>query len=210
MTSAKVNSERDTLLWSSFKLGDWDAFAELYNNYFKLLNNYGHKFTGDLSLIEDAVHDLFVKLWNSKQNLGNPESVKNYLFKSLRSIIFRKMQSGSKFVGIEDDYSFAFEVSFDHQYIADEEEKKLQASIKSVIQSLPARQQEIIYLRFYEGLGYEEIADIMCINVNSAYKLLYKALNKLQELLHLSKLSILLALLYSLKTNNQVSVDHAF
>jgi len=75
--------------WNSFKQGDWDAYAKLYNRYYSSLNNYGYKFTRDVSLIEDTIHDLFVKLWNSKANLGNPESVKNYLYKSMRGILFR-------------------------------------------------------------------------------------------------------------------------
>jgi RNA polymerase sigma factor (sigma-70 family) len=52
-----------------------------------------------------------------------------------------------------------------------------------VINTLPPRQKEIIFLRFYEGLSYDEIADIMSISINSAYKLLYKALENLQQIM---------------------------
>src|SRR2546421_12451421 len=109
--------------WDSFRQGDWDAYSRLYNRYHPLLNNYGHKFTRDVSLIEDTVHDLFVKLWNSKANLGRPESIKNYLYKAMRGILFRKLKSQSKFSFMpDDDYSFNFEVSYDNQLILEEEE----------------------------------------------------------------------------------------
>ena len=78
--------------------------------------------------------------------------------------------------------------------MADEEEQELQKKIKFHVKALPARQQEIIYLRFYEGLGYDEIADIMEINISSAYKLIYKAFDNLQDVLKTSKLAIVLAL----------------
>lgn len=195
--------EDNTAIWLAFKAGDWEAYRKLYNDYFKVLNNYGYKFTRDVNIIEDAVHDLFIKLWTNRATLGTPVSVKNYLYKSLRNAIFRKMQSQARFVDLADepDYNFSVELSFDHHIIANEDERELQFKLKSVIKSLPARQQEIIYLRFYEGLGYEAIADIMEINTTSAYKLLYKAFNNLQAALKTSKLVIFLGLYACLSTN---------
>lgn len=174
--------EQHILLWNAFKKGDWDAYTSLYHSYYRLLNNYCYKFTKDVNLIEDAIHDLFTTLWTSRDNLGNPLSVKNYLYKSIRNILFRKIKTESRFFDLqENDESIPFVVSYDHQLILGEEEKRLREIIQEVLHKLPARQQEIIYLRFYDGLSYEEIADIMCINVSSAYKLLYKALSNLQQ-----------------------------
>ncbi|HEX8024538.1 sigma-70 family RNA polymerase sigma factor [Mucilaginibacter sp.] len=199
-----VHDDHNTAIWLAFKEGSWDAYTQLYNQYFKILNNYGHKFTRDVNVIEDAIHDLFIRLWTNRAGLGNPVSVKNYLFKSLRSIIFRKLQSKSRFVDLEDEaeHNFPFEISFDQQIMADEEEQELQKKIKFHVKALPARQQEIIYLRFYEGLGYDEIADIMEINISSAYKLIYKAFDNLQDVLKTSKLAIVLALYSCFCINN--------
>jgi len=196
-------NDDDTAIWLAFKAGDWEAYKKLYNDYFKMLNNYGYKFTKDVNIIEDAVHDLFIKLWTNRATLGTPVSVKNYLYKSLRNVIFRKMQYQSRFVDLADepDYSFSVELSFDHQIIANEEERELHLKLKTVIKNLPARQQEIIFLRFYEGLGYDAIADIMEINTNSAYKLLYKAFNNLQAALKTTKLVIFLSLYSCLGAN---------
>jgi RNA polymerase sigma factor (sigma-70 family) len=165
--------------WGAFKKGDWNAYTALYNEHFGLLNNYGYKFTRDASLIEDSVHDLFVRLWATRQNLGDPVSVKNYLFKSLRHILLRKIKKTTLFTERLDQDYYAFQVSYSHPPSAIED-KELQQQVRCIIDGLPARQQEIIYLRFYEGLSYDEIADIMSISVNSTYKLLYKALDNLQ------------------------------
>lgn len=174
--------DQHIILWNAFKRGDWEAYTSLYHDYFRLLNNYGYKFTRDVDLIEDSIHDLFISLWTNRDNLGNPLSVKNYLYKSIRNILFRKIKAQSRFSDIrETDESIPFEVSYDHQMILNEDEKHIQETIKQVLNKLPARQQEIIYLRFYDALSYEEIADIMCINVSSTYKLLYKALDNLQQ-----------------------------
>jgi len=47
--------------------------------------------------------------------------------------------------------------------------------------SLPRRQREILYLRFYEGLDPQQTAEIMSLSVNSTYVLLSKALNYLKK-----------------------------
>ena len=174
--------EEMLFLLDLFKRGGWNAYTKLYNQHFKLLTNYGHKFTRDLDFIEDAVQDLFIKLWTNRASLSTPISVKNYLYKALRSILFRKMQVRARFTEIQDGDPLPFEVSFDQAVIATEEEQELRIKIKSAISTLPARQQEIVYLRFYEGLDYEEIADIMEITVASTYKLLYKALNNIEAI----------------------------
>jgi RNA polymerase sigma factor (sigma-70 family) len=188
--------EQHVLLWNSFKRGDWEAYTRLYHAYYRLLNNYGHKFTKDVNLIEDSVHDLFVTLWTNRNNLGNPLSVKNYLYKSIRNILLKKIKIASRIFHLEEDNeSIPFVVSFDHQLISNEEEKRLQQTINEVLNKLPSRQQEIIFLRFYESLSYEEAADIMGIHVSSAYKLLYKALENVQQSLTYTGLGVLTILL---------------
>ncbi|HEY9047742.1 MAG TPA: sigma-70 family RNA polymerase sigma factor [Ohtaekwangia sp.] len=197
-----LHQDQHSILWHSFKKGDWEAYTSLYHAYYSLLNNYGYKFTRDIDLIEDCIHDLFVRLWTNRNNLGEPLSVKNYLYKSLRNILFRKLKTQSRFFTIqEEDDSIPFEVSYDNQLILNEEEQALQETIRKVLHTLPARQQEIIYLRFYDGLSYEEIADIMAIHVNSAYKLLYKALESVQQSLGLISIGMAEYILESIFRN---------
>jgi len=190
-----MRNEDDLILWQSFKRGEWDAYTRLYDLYFSALNNYGYKFTRERELIEDAVHDLFVRLWTTKERLSDPVSVKNYLFKSLRNILLRKMKNEEKFTDIDgQEYPISFSISYDSETVKRMEDRELQEKIKGFIDTLPPRQQEIIYLRFYEGLSYEEIADVMSISVKSAYKLLYKALENLQDTFGTSSLGVLLGL----------------
>lgn len=177
-----MQSESHVLWWNAFKQGDWDAFTALYGEFYELLNNYGRKFTQDADLIQDVVHDLFVRLWTTRARLGNPVSVKNYLYKALRSTLFRKIQSLSKFVELDNESGEGgFSVNFTPDPSLRQEELELRKQVIALVNTLPARQQEIIFLRFYEGMSYEEISAIMDINMSSTYKLLYKALDNLQK-----------------------------
>jgi len=179
-----MQQEQERATWNAFRKGDWHAYTVLYDTYYKRLNNYGHKFTRDVALIEDAIQDLYVKLWTNRETLGDTPSVKNYLYKALRHALFRKLKAQRKFtLAPTEDYDYAFELSWDDQLIVDEDERELRRVVKSVTEKLPARQQEIVYMRFYEGLSYEEIAEIMSININSVYKLWYKTVDNLKDAL---------------------------
>jgi len=181
-----MSSDHIDNVWNSFRNGNWISYGQLYGDHYRALNNYGYKFTKDVSLIEDAIHDLFVKLWTNRSTLGNtPPSVRNYLYKALRNILFRKVKAQSRFSSLEsDDYDYTFEVSCDNLLIEDEEEKLLRNTIKDILEKLPARQKEIVYLRFYEGLSYEEVAEVMAIDIHSVYKLWYKAMDGLKDSMH--------------------------
>ena len=194
-----MRNEANAAVWHSFKEGNWEAYTILYNNYYSLLNNYGYKFTHNSNLIEDAIHDLFVRLWTSRNNLGDPVSVKNYLLKSLRHTLLRKIKSEGKYTAAAAaEYPFGFEVTFSKETGTMLEEKEFRQKVKAVVNALPPRQKEIIYLRFYEEFPYDEIADIMNISIGSAYKLLYKALESLQQAFDPSTLLGMLGLLYFL------------
>ena len=75
-----MSSLHGDTVWNSFKKGNWIAYSQLYDDHYRALNNYGYKFTKDVSLIEDAIHDLFVKLWTNRATLTEaPASIRNYL-----------------------------------------------------------------------------------------------------------------------------------
>ena len=79
------------------------------------------------------------------------------------------------------DADFSMEYSAEDKMIEDEITMIRIRELAQVIELLPRRQKECIYLRFYEGMTYQEISDIMDIEVSSVYKMIYKAIEKLYE-----------------------------
>jgi len=112
------------------------------------------------------------------------------------------MKSEEKFTDIDgQEYPLSFSISYGTETFQRIEDQELRARIRYFIETLPARQQEIIFLRFYEGLSYEEIADIMSISISSTYKLFYKALNNLQNTILSSSL---LTIFFCLKSFQKI------
>src|SRR6478735_9563999 len=93
-------------LWHAFQHGDTKAYSELYSQFASPLYSYGMKFTNDVTLVEDSIHDLFCTLWVSRERLSQPSSIKNYLYKSLRNGIYKKLNKTTLLV--DDDQSLDF------------------------------------------------------------------------------------------------------
>ena len=54
----------ENVLWMSFKNGDDRSFELIYRKYADALFRYGVQFTSNESLVKDAIHDVYVKLYN--------------------------------------------------------------------------------------------------------------------------------------------------
>ncbi|PWV53535.1 RNA polymerase sigma factor [Chitinophaga sp. S165] len=182
----------DQELWSRLINGDEGALAFIYNTWFPSLYKYGMKIHADSSVVKDCIHDLFAGLWYSRANLSVTDSIKYYLFASLKRTIAKHSRKEGVFslfdsLGAEHhSHMPSHEQKIIDEQAIDERRQKL----ARVIEKLPKRQKEILYLRFYEGLSAQETADIMSLSVNSTYVLLSKALNYLKN--HSGELMVLI------------------
>lgn len=172
----------DETLWNDFRSGSKEAFEYLYRNYVSVLYNYGFKICQDKMLTKDAIQEVFLALLSKYDKVNLTNAIKFYLFKSLRIEIFKKLKAEQRFTDLLSvDVDFNMEYSAEDKMIEDEITMIRIRELAQVIEVLPRRQKECIYLRFYEGMTYQEISDIMGIEVSSVYKMLYKAIEKLYE-----------------------------
>lgn len=176
----------DTVLWNRFREGSTEAFNAIYHQYVRLLYNYGRKISPNGALVEDCIQDLFVELWQKKHLLSQTTSIKFYLFKSLNRKIVRRVTQEER-LGLRQDISeeYAFEVEFSPEMhlIADQITEEQKNRLTQALQALTPRQKEAIFLKFYEHLSFEEIADILSINLKATYKLVARALDTLRHFL---------------------------
>lgn len=174
----------DTEVWKDFKSGSKEAYAYIYRTYVAVLYNYGHKICPNRQLVEDCIQDLFIHLLLHKNRLSDTDSIKYYLFKSLRHAIINKIGAHNKEIHPVEagDYGdFHVELSHEVKLIEQQFTQERLQLLEKAINNLPARQKEAIFLRFYDNLSYDQIASIMGIDQRSVYKVIYKALEGLQK-----------------------------
>ncbi|MEN7550164.1 sigma-70 family RNA polymerase sigma factor [Rapidithrix thailandica] len=175
----------DKQLWKEFQKGNRSAYAYIYDNYFDSLFEYGHKITPDINFIEDGIQELFVELWKSRKRLGEVSSIRFYLFKALRRKLIRNLtqQKGNplNFMELNDNLNFSISLSIEETLINEQTESERSQRLEQALQSLSKRQKEIIYLKFYAGLSYQEIADVMALEMKSTYNLFARAMEALRQ-----------------------------
>ena len=175
------NREGD-LLWNSLKEGSYTAFEKIFKSYYPSLLSYGLRFNKDEEEIKDCIQILFLNIWERKEFLGNSDSIRNYLLASLRRLILKRIKKSIPFVELDfDDANFHIELSFESQMIHDQTLRENIIFLQNAIQNLPDRQKEALYLKFYNDQSFADIAAVMNITTRAVYKLIYKALDSLNE-----------------------------
>lgn len=180
------NPTSDAALWDAYKNGSRDAFSELFRKYYAALFQYGSKIVTDQVMLEDCIQELFLELWKTK-NQVIVKSVKAYLFKSLkyklyRALGHRKLQHETI---LKDE--MVFELSHDTFMVHKEEEQERARLLMAAFEKLSHRQKEVIYLKYYQGLSYEEVSEIMEINYQVARNLLYLAIRSMKKMISVVK-----------------------
>lgn len=196
LSDQRPENHIDNIIWDRFLEGDKVAFGELMKTHFNTLFHYGTKFSKDKEFIKDCIQDLFLQLWESRQNLSNNVMVKPYLMASLRRRIHRStLPFYFSDILMESKDSFDIEFSIEEKFIQDESTLALTQKIKYTLEMLPKRQKEAIYLKFFQELEREQIAKIMDIAPQTVSNILQMAVKQLKKQWITELVSVLILLL---------------
>lgn len=177
----------DTELWNAFRDGDEGAFIQIYHQYANILFNYGCQFTADREMVKDCLHDFFIYLRKNRSGFGHTSFIKMYLLKAFRRKVvdyLKKLQKESQkneaFLFSQFPVELSSETVYINQQIEEDQLKKLNRALKS----LDSKEREAIYYFYYEGLSYDQIAEIFAFShVSSARRLVYRGLSQLRKLI---------------------------
>ncbi|MBN7815464.1 RNA polymerase sigma factor [Algoriphagus pacificus] len=186
---SRKSSSDDLALWRSIKNGNDLAFSSLYNRYAQQLFNYGMHLCHNRELCKDSIQELFTYLWNRKESLSEIDSVKYYLLKSFRNLLIKSIEKDRKFfVDLDDKHEqFQPETFVEEEIILKEINFLKREKMNFALSNIPKRQREIIVLRYFNEMNYQEISSLMGISVPSAHNLLSKSLQSMLAIIGKSK-----------------------
>ena len=178
----QTNHSTDTLL-ASFQAGNMAAFSQLYNLHINVLFNYGLKLTIDKELLKDCIHDIFVKLYTKKDEIGTIDKLRSYLLISLKNKLcdeLRRLMYMSD-TAIE-EVSISTPTDVEDDYMEEEQRKNEFSLVRRLLEHLSPRQREALTLYYIEEKKYEDICEIMNMNYQSVRNLMHRGLTKLRSL----------------------------
>jgi RNA polymerase sigma factor (sigma-70 family) len=174
----------DNTLWNNLKNGDEKSFSLLFERYYGDLVNYGNSLSPFAEKVQDCVQDVFTDIWVYRNGLQSAVVVKAYLLSSVRKRIARLHERDHIFrkSTSTDSIAFLLEFAVDHELSDDDYATKEKVShLNKLLNDLPARQKEALYLRYHQGLSVEQIAEMLDVNYQSASNLLHRGLLTLRK-----------------------------
>ena len=162
-----------------------------YENYIDELFAYGMAFGVEKDFVLDAIHDLFLHLFESADKIEILGSPKSYLFSTLKNKIITSLRKQANWLSLEEvEYDFKIEVDAEALMEDEEERRNYEKEVERLLNLLTSKQREVIYLRFIKALSIQEISEILNITPKSVRKMIYRAIERMQQ----GKIELLLLL----------------
>jgi RNA polymerase sigma-70 factor (ECF subfamily) len=163
--------------------GDFDAFAALYSLHLNAIYRYIYFRTGDQQDAEDLTEQVFLKAWEALSNY-RPVGRRfiNWLYRISHNIVVDHHRRNKL---IADDPLNETGLADNVQDLALERiiQSEENAALAVAIKKLPEEYQQIIILRFIEGLGHADVARILEKSEVACRGMQYRALNSLNQIL---------------------------
>jgi RNA polymerase sigma-70 factor (ECF subfamily) len=137
----------------------------------------------DAQLVKDTIQQLFLYLWEKRETIQEANNVRSYLLTSfLRklSVDWKKSKRSGILHVVSSSYPEDPQPNPEEKLIRKDEQSHLFKLLNEYIKELPNRQKELIVLRFYEGLTYEEIVQRTGLSYRTVYNKIYEGLKKLK------------------------------
>ncbi len=175
--------ERDEQLWvDAVRGGNKDAFRNIFNRYYEPLICFAFRYTNCRADAEEAVQNVFLWIWDQKENWYVKGSLKTYLFRAVKYKcldLIRQEDTKKKYI---------------REYIRDQretepsqqeagrsiDETEFKKKTKKAIEELPERAKLIYKMSRLEGLTYREISDVLEISPKTVESQMSRALHILR------------------------------
>lgn len=178
MTNELLYNERELLVQVS--ASNEIAFRQLFNTYRGKLYAYILKITESKETAEDTVHDVFLKLWTSRDRLPEIQNLNAYLYRMAHNQAYNGLRRMAKetLVMAELERGTGYESSDPNDKLI---RKEVRQFIHDAINRLTPQQKEVFRMSREEGLKQEEIALRLNISIFTVKKHLTDGLNHLRK-----------------------------
>ena len=177
-----MNISEETYLIKKLKEGDIRALEVIFNQHYANLCRYLLLLFKNQLLVENIAQDIFVYIWENRQQIEIKTSLESYLYSAGRYKAINQIRNVSKRNSINKSIANESPIE-DKSSDSNLELKELEQIIENAIQTLPDRCQKIFRLSREEDMSYKEIAIIMNVSVNTVENQMGIALKKLRTVL---------------------------
>ena len=163
--------------------GDQDAFDDIFDRYSGLMLRTAYRIVQDRDIAEDAVQNALIQAWQHLPSLHETGALRPWLLRIVvnQCISFKRRLARSRMFLSQ---SFSEQEAFLASQVADYARGRMERSwdIAQAVEQLPAKQQNVIALHYYQGMTLSAIAQRLQISENTLKKRLQVALSNLRRI----------------------------
>lgn len=169
----------DRALIEAMQEGDEFAFVSLYNRYKGPVYGFCLKMLLDEEQAQDAMQDTFLRVYENRERLLNASSFKAWLFTIARNQCLNLIRRSKREVDLQDHHRRNASVRVSDLPGAKLEKNEQVEIVNYFLAQLKPDYREVIVLREYQNLSYEEIAAVTRSTLSAVKSRLFKARRKL-------------------------------
>jgi len=151
----------------------------LYDEHAQALYAFAVDLTRSDADTKDILQDLFTKLARKPSALGGVRNIRAYLLRLAHNAAIDLMRRR----GTRDKYAqeVALESPCLFEPVDDSDEQAFRRALDDALRELPPEQRTVVHLRLWEGMKFEEIADLLDISLNTAASRYRYGIDKLRQ-----------------------------
>lgn len=169
----------DRTLIEAFQAGEDFAFVALYDRYKGAVYTFCFKMLLDKELAKDVLQETFIRVFENRARLLSSDSFQAWVFTIARNQCLNLIRRERRQIPLE---SAGYEALRAAELPSTELEKSEQVDlVNQFLGRLKEDYREVLVLREYQNLSYEEIAGITRSTLSAVKSRLFKARRKLAE-----------------------------
>ncbi len=154
--------------------GEPTAFRELYERFADRVFRYALTLLRNRHLAEEVVQETMVAVWEGAHGFRGHSQVSTWIFGIARHLAYRALRDEAKGVRVANEPAEDSDPSTD---------AAREIWVQRAVAKLPPEQREVVFLAFYEGLPYAEIARVQGVPEGTVKSRMFHAKRKLAEVL---------------------------
>lgn len=144
------------------------------------LFRFALKFLGNEEEAKDVVQEVFIRVWNGREQMHEIQNWEAWCMRITRNLSLDRIRSLTRKPARPMDEMFNVQHDAPSPYELTETDESM-TRIRQFISALPEKQRQIMHLRDVEGYSYNEICEIMELDMNQVKVNLFRARNAVRE-----------------------------
>ena len=150
----------------SFQQGEEKGFAWFFRLYYPTICFFANRLINDRLEAEDITDEAFIKLWERRGNFETAESIKNFLYLTVRNACFDLLRH-QKVINVHREVIGRLNPTEDNFVLQEMIRSEVLGELYQAIEKLPAQCRKVFRLLYLEGKNYHEIASELQLSVNT-------------------------------------------